>query len=140
MVARRFTLEQAHALIPWLSEIFSDQQSDVHELLVLKGRGPGAERVEALEGRIRSRVEAVTSLGIRVLRVDGMVEIPADQSGKPIMLQWRLGEDRIHRWRPAKAADLEFAPRRRPPSRFGSRAAPRLPSAVDGFEAAPTPD
>lgn len=109
MVGRTFTLEQAHALIPWLSEIFGDQQSDIFELLTWRGQGARSDYTERLERRIQARLRAVSALGLEVQRVDGVVDIPSVRDGHPVWLTWRLGDEAIHRWRPADGGETALA-------------------------------
>ncbi len=112
---RAFTVAQANALIPWLTEVFTAVRADVDELLALRvcarGRALAARadglrddsddaRVVELGRRIHLRVGEVAALGLQVRRVDGMVDIPSWQGGHPVFLCWQLGEDRIRHWHP----------------------------------------
>lgn len=130
---RTFTVAQANALIPWLTEVFTEVRADVDELLALRaqarhrramvagglGMDLGDERIDELERRIRHLVEEVGAFGLEVRRVDGMVDIPSWRGGDLVYLCWRLGEDRIRHWHPVHGG----WPDRRPlePEEVGAR-------------------
>lgn len=118
-----FTIAQAQALVPWLTQVFSGVKADVEELLSLRmasrrpargslapiherktGRAPGVRadgerRRVMLERRIRDRMEEVAAMGLEVRRVDGMVDIPSNRNGELGYLRWRLEDQAALRWR-----------------------------------------
>ncbi|MEL6187721.1 MAG: DUF2203 family protein [Myxococcota bacterium] len=124
-----FTVAQAHALVPWLTEIFSGVKADVEELLSLRmasrGRSRGSvprihrenaepalaaqadsdRRRAQLERRIRDRMEEVAAMGLEVRKVDGMVDIPSVRQGELGYLRWRLDDEGGLRWRCEPAAN-----------------------------------
>lgn len=107
-------MAQANALIPWLTEVFTEVRADVDELLALRARARdrrgmfaggldvdvGDDRIEELEREIHDLVQEVGVFGLEVRRVDGMVDIPTWRKGEFVFLCWRLGEDRIRHWHP----------------------------------------
>ena len=107
-------MAQANALIPWLTEVFTEVRADVDELLALRARARdrrgmaadgldvevGDDRIDELERRIRHLMEEVGAFGLEVRRVDGMVDIPSWRGRDLVYLCWRLGEDRVRHWHP----------------------------------------
>jgi hypothetical protein len=123
MMRRTFTLAQANALIPYLTDQFTETRRLAKELRALRldvqerdhtralqtgERTRTASslseetlrRIETLEAQIRSRVEETASLGIEVRRIDGLVDFPAWVEGQVAFLCWRFGEERICFWHP----------------------------------------
>lgn len=114
MRPRTWTVAQASALIPWLTEVFTAVRTDVDELLARRARaqdrrGMAAnglnvdvsdDRIQELERRIQDLVAEVGAFGLEVRRVDGMVDIPSWRKGELVYLCWRLGEPRITHWHP----------------------------------------
>jgi len=108
---RRFTLEEAEALLPDLRESLDRMREARQTLLrtadhvqeVVAGNGGGAgpkEYSEAAE-TLKADVERISELGIILRDVEsGLVDFPSEREGRDIYLCWRLGEDRIGFWHP----------------------------------------
>jgi hypothetical protein len=106
---RRFTVEEANALLPELSEALVRVREARQVLL------RGAERLSRtapLNGSasptpeyweatltLRRDVERITAMGI-VLRdaEGGLLDFPADRDGELVFLCWRLGEPSVAWW------------------------------------------
>jgi hypothetical protein len=106
---RTFTVEEANALLPELTESLSEIR---RARQVILARGEHLGRVAELNGggeigqelwdalsTLRREVEALTDRGI-VLRdpETGLVDFPAQVEGRPAFLCWRLGEERVGFW------------------------------------------
>lgn len=112
MHQRKYTLAQANALIPWLTEVFTETRRNFEELQSLRsanrsvdplGRPQGDEnhaRIRSLEAQIHARVQEVTDLGIEVRKIDGLADFPAWIDGELVFLCWCLGETEITHWHP----------------------------------------
>lgn len=122
---RTFSVAQANALVPWLTEQFGHTRRLAKELRSLRAglqervqpRAPGsaprarpvpadermAEQIGALESEIRSRIAEATAFGIEVRRIDGLCDFPAWIDGQVGFLCWRYGEPRIAFWHPSTA-------------------------------------
>jgi hypothetical protein len=120
---RRFTLNEANALIPQLQEYFTglgNLRNAAREVqgaltrLEHKGRSNGRnlapeiraaqQRLEALGGDTKSILAKISALGCEVKDVDqGLVDFPADRHGRTVYLCWKLGEDRIRYWHEVSA-------------------------------------
>ena len=111
MNERRFTLEEADAMLPELRERLArirqaretviDGTQRMGERIEQDGGGvEGSALYEA--GRIlRAEVEALNAAGV-VLRdsATGLVDFPSERDGAAIFLCWRDGEERVTFWHP----------------------------------------
>ena len=117
---RRFTVEEANAMLPELRRVLPDMQSAREVVLRagerIKGAAPrdgggseGREYWEAL-ATLRRETESLSATGIILRDVDsGLVDFPAERDGRPMFLCWRLGEAEVGYWHPV---DTGFSGRR----------------------------
>ena len=120
MQRRHFTLEEALALLPRLTELLTtlvtrrrEVQEAERELAAryqqrVRGNGHarGGEELAHLRAQIESGLQAikadiaaVQALGCEVKDLDqGLVDFPALREGREIYLCWRLGEPTIAWW------------------------------------------
>ena len=120
MQRRHFTLEEALALLPRLTELLTtlvtrrrEVQEAERELAAryqqrVRGNGHarGGEELARLQAQIESGLQAikadiaaVQALGCEVKDLDqGLVDFPALREGREIYLCWRLGEPTIAWW------------------------------------------
>lgn len=106
---RRFTVEEANAMLPDLRESLADMQEarqvmlrsgqKVRQAVAGNGGGPeGREYNEAVE-TLKSGVERLSEEGIILRDVEtGLVDFPATREGRLVLLCWRLGEDAVGFW------------------------------------------
>jgi len=114
-VEKRFSVEEANALLPWL-------RAQLEQLQRLKGeyenkwiqlqrlRRAVAQygtretdpffqqeaELDFLSIQARAILERIHQTGVLVKDIDwGVVDFPAMVNGKPVFLCWRLGEDRV---------------------------------------------
>jgi hypothetical protein len=108
---RRFSVEEANALLPGLIEALTEIQQ-VREIIVAGAEhirrsasmdGGGAVSQEYWDAlrTMRTRLEALAEHGI-ILRdaESGLVDFPSQREGRDVFLCWRLGEDRVGFWHP----------------------------------------
>lgn len=115
---RLFTVEEAEALIPELTEILRSLQDCSRELEAVrrdlttaartaKGNGHVAEpaargsrqRAEELVAEINRLHARILGLGCELKGIeDGLIDFPAERDGRTVYLCWRLGEPRIAWW------------------------------------------
>jgi hypothetical protein len=106
---RRFTPEEANALLPTLREalprvkearqVILDGGERIRRSASRNGGGRvGKEYMEALS-TLRREVEALAAEGI-VLRdpETGLVDFPSERDGREVFLCWRLGEGDVAFW------------------------------------------
>jgi hypothetical protein len=106
---RRFTPEEANALLPTLREalprvkearqVILDGGERIRRGASRNGGGQvGKEYMEALS-TLRREVEALAAEGI-VLRdpETGLVDFPSERDGREVFLCWRLGEGDVGFW------------------------------------------
>ena len=106
---REFTVEEANALLPELSEAL--QRVRAARQIVLEGAEHLA-RTAPLNGgtaatpryweatlTLRREVERISGMGI-VLRdaENGLLDFPSRRDGQPVFLCWRLGEPAVGWW------------------------------------------
>lgn len=117
---RVFTLEEATALLPQLTELL-EQLRDAHRELIdsapaeteriAAGNGSAAAASAAsnAEARYMSVLRDVDALGVVVRDPEsGLVDFAATRDDEPVYLCWRLGEAAIAHWHPR---DTGFAGR-----------------------------
>ena len=122
-MARIFTLDEANALLPRLSEIIGEMQAKqpalarLREELAAMGRtasGNGhlvgkelrdkQQRAEAIAGQLDELLAEVTSFGCELKGLDqGLIDFPAERDGRTVYLCWRLGEGTITHWHDIEA-------------------------------------
>ena len=118
MPQRRFSLEEAQALLPRLSTIMAEVQSlkrqhDVFQEKAaelgakMKGNGhlpdPGLQQaragLERTATEINERIQQVHELGCEVKDLDtGLLDFRSEREGREVYLCWQLGEERIAWW------------------------------------------
>ena len=130
MRQRHFTLEEALALLPQLTELLEALRTRRRELQALerrlteryehRARGNGQVRggeelarvqaeLEAGITQLNEQVAAVHALGVELKDVEqGLIDFPSLRDGEEIYLCWRLGEPTIAWWH---ALDTGFAGR-----------------------------
>jgi len=106
---RRFTVEEADAMLPDLRESLARMREarqvmlrtgeKVRESVAGNGGGPeGTEYSEAVR-TLKSAVERLSEEGIILRDVEsGLVDFPATLEGRLVFLCWRLGEDSVAHW------------------------------------------
>jgi len=106
---RRFTREEANAMLPelreWLARMREARQvmlrsgERVRASVAGNGGGPeGQEYTEAVR-TLRDGVERLSAEGIVLRDVEaGLVDFPAERAGRLVFLCWRLGEDDVAHW------------------------------------------
>lgn len=123
--AKRFSIEEANAMLPLVRSIASDigevfrsvtsRRSDLHRLLRKGSRTAGsvyeAEMAESRADlqeeydRIWHYREELESLGVYLRHPeDGLIEFPSTLDGREVYLCWQLGEEQIRYWREADPA------------------------------------
>ena len=120
--ARHYTVEQANAALPWVSERLTRIQEALGELL----SPAGARALELIDtdrgGGYPGRAAAGATLALLtaagelqavdvVLRdpASGLVDFPSLREGEEVYLCWRSGEERVDWWHTPEAG---FAGRR----------------------------
>jgi hypothetical protein len=120
MRQRHFTLEEALALLPRLTELLEALQAQSRERQELERRlaeryqhrvrGNGQVRggeeltraqaqLEAIMTELNEQVAAIAALGVEVKDPDqGLVDFPSLRDGREVYLCWRLGEPTIAWW------------------------------------------
>jgi hypothetical protein len=120
MEGRNFTVAEAEALLPQLTEMLTALQERWRVLQAKQGalatryqkrvRGNGhlvggeeltvaREEVRAELAALQQQMEAVEALGCELKDVEeGLIDFPAVREGREIYLCWRLGEPSIGWW------------------------------------------
>lgn len=123
MATRRFTVEEANALIPRLEMLMERLQRTV---LVVRSAVQDAEAAPEVRttgdvlrvrpelapyvSEIESLVAEIEKLGCEFKGIDlGLVDFPADIDGRTVLLCWQYGEKSVGFWHPT---DEGFAGRR----------------------------
>lgn len=117
-MARIFTLDEANALLPRLSEILAEMQAKqpalarLREELAAMGRtasgnghlagkelGEKRRQADAIAAQLDELLAEVTSFGCELKGLDeGLIDFPAERDGRTVYLCWRLGEETIAHW------------------------------------------
>ena len=117
-MARTFTLEQANALVPRLTQIVLEMQEKKPKLDALReelgemtetasGNGHLVEddmrtkraAAEQLVEGLNVFVGELNDMGVELKGVEeGLVDFPSEREGRTVYLCWRLGEERIEWW------------------------------------------
>jgi hypothetical protein len=108
---RHFTLAEANALIPRLSDLLTqlreakDELTDeeAHEALSeaapANGGGDHGRQVGVAFLEVRRLLETIEQSGLVLRDIDrGLVDFPALIDGREIYLCWELGEDEVGYW------------------------------------------
>lgn len=113
MEADQFTLDDANALIPWLSERFRKLNTLRQKYAALQNRiadfqiptnkftnaGELKMAAEQIDRQIRDGLESILDQGIIVRDVsNGLVDFPSERDGREIYLCWINGEAQIDYW------------------------------------------
>ena len=115
---RSFTLEEANALIPSLTELVTELHRDfellrdrqqafeaLEQRIKLVGGmaspriGDLREEIERLVQRLNDRVRSINALGCELKDIDmGLIDFPSIRDGREVYLCWKLGEPEIRYW------------------------------------------
>ena len=113
MEADQFTLSEANALIPWLSERFrtlnihrqeyNTIREQISNLQITSGDANGAARLKAvaeeLSRQTEEGVEEILDRGIIVRDVTlGLVDFPSLRDKRDIYLCWIVGDKQVNYW------------------------------------------
>ena len=129
MKPRQFTLEEANALLPRLSDLLLQIQESKarHDRLEeqaeeyahhVSSNGHVVERklnetrqeLAKAAAEVNSLIDRVNELGCEVKDIDeGLVDFPSEREGRDVYLCWKLGEPDIRWWHDLEAG---FAGRR----------------------------
>ena len=117
-MARMFSLDEANALIPRLTEVVREMQAKKPEVDSLReelgdmtetasGNGHLVEgdmrqkrsRAQILVERLNELLEELSGIGCELKGVEeGLVDFPTMREGRTVYLCWKLGEERIEFW------------------------------------------
>ncbi len=106
---RRFTLEEAEAMLPDLRSALARMQEArqtmlrtgerVKEAVAGNGGGETNREYQGAAEALKEEVERISGEGIILRDVEsGLVDFPSEREGRVVYLCWRLGEDRIGHW------------------------------------------
>lgn len=106
---RLFSVEHANRALPLLRRIVEDIVRENGEIARLQKRGEVFTRTppdEALRKEYNRRLETLRQLAEELADVGcelkdperGLVDFPALHEGRPILLCWQLGEERVAHW------------------------------------------
>jgi hypothetical protein len=115
-MSKTFTVSSANRMLPLVRRIASDAVRDYlrwqetvrqFEIASLKSSAdrPDAtaealqREAEQLARDIEGYIAEATELGVMVKGLDtGLVDFPAEIDGRPVLLCWQLGEDKVRYW------------------------------------------
>ncbi|MFT7581022.1 MAG: hypothetical protein ACI9MR_002696 [Myxococcota bacterium] len=123
--ARHYSVPDADALVPYLTETFAEIAEDRAQLSTLVDTladegldlleevavddvtdprfAPRFARVMTYQRQIRDRLQAVEALGAEVRDLDGRVEVASRYNGRDVYLCWELGDPAFDHWREVDA-------------------------------------
>ena len=113
-VARRFTAEEANALLPKVAPlveqlrdaqaVMEERQDDVTESIPTNGGGAVHREFLDASSRAADALRQLEDLGL-VIRdpSSGLVDFPAIRDGREVFLCWRLGEETVAWFHPPEA-------------------------------------
>jgi len=110
-VKKRYTVADANRTLPYVDSVVTELQERYH-VVQESGRrhnaldpSEGARRaalkdeVRAAADRIRACLDELQVLGIEMKDYEeGLVDFPAELEGRPILLCWKRGEEKIGYW------------------------------------------
>jgi hypothetical protein len=123
MTERFFTVEEANRLLPRLGAILErliavrQEMAARHRTLEalrahIRGNGATADgrrlatlrgELEAMARDLKQGIEEIEGYGCQIKDLDiGLIDFPTLREGEPVLLCWRLGEDRIGFWHRAE--------------------------------------
>jgi hypothetical protein len=117
---RRFTLEEANAMLPELRERL-ERIREARRVVIasaerittkapVNGGGPETEQHRQALAQLRADLERVAADGVLLRDPEsGLIDFLSDRDGEDVFLCWRLGEDDIGFWHPL---DTGFGGRR----------------------------
>jgi hypothetical protein len=123
MAARRFSLEEAEALLPRLTPILSRlrelklerdrlqlEMAQLEATVKSNGRPPAGGLKEARSGveqtarEMRGLIEEIGQMGCELKDTElGLVDFRWERDGREVYLCWKLGEDSIRWWHDLQA-------------------------------------
>lgn len=105
-MARSFTLDQANSALVFVKPILEDIQTAWHKLRVIKAKEKtDEEEIEKLMQKTEHYVEELQQVGCVLKDIQrGIVDFPSYFRNKPVLLCWRLGEERIEHWHPVNGS------------------------------------
>ncbi|HEX9375225.1 MAG TPA: DUF2203 domain-containing protein [Actinomycetota bacterium] len=106
---RRFTLEEAEAILPDLREALARMGEarqtilrtgeQVKEAVAGNGGGETNREYQGAAEVLKAEVERISGEGIVLRDVEsGLVDFPSERDGRMVYLCWRLGEDHVTHW------------------------------------------
>jgi hypothetical protein len=108
---RHFSVDEANALLPRLTDLLAKLQeardeltdSEAHELLAehgpTNGGGEAGTQVGVAFLEVRRLLGAIEEAGIVLRDIErGLVDFPAIVEGREVYLCWELGEDKVEYW------------------------------------------
>ena len=119
VASRKYSIEEANALLPWLTRTFTEIDDvrkslgplhvEVEQLgrrISTNGHGDidarireAGQRLEQGSGRIRDLFTSIVEKDIEIRDVEvGLVDFPGDHEGREVWLCWRLGETSVAHW------------------------------------------
>jgi hypothetical protein len=125
---RSFTVDEANRMLPLVRRIVSDAVRDywrwqdaVREFEVAALRSSPdqpdevAEELQRQATRLAEEIDGymteLKDLGVMFKGFDaGLVDFPAENEGRPILLCWQLGEDSVKYWHEAEAGFIGRQP------------------------------
>ena len=117
-MAKRFTLDEATALLPRLREILAAMRETKASVDRLQSELAGLSRaasgnghllvahmerkrqeVQSLTERLNASLEELIEMGCELKGVEeGLIDFPAEREGRTVYLCWKLGERSIDHW------------------------------------------
>jgi hypothetical protein len=114
-VRKLYTVAEANRTLPYVSAIVEEVR-ERYQVVRDRGREHNALppddarraelKVEVREAadRIRACLDELQALAVEIKDYDeGLVDFPAELEGRPILLCWRLGEERVGFWHEIEA-------------------------------------
>jgi len=110
-VKKRYTVAQANRTLPYVRSIVDEVQAR-YRVIQESGRRHNAldpkeearrtslkEEVREAADRIRACLDELQALGLEMKDYEeGLVDFPSELEGRPILLCWKLGEEKIGFW------------------------------------------
>jgi len=115
-VKKRYTVAEANRTLPYVRSIVDEVQGRYrivqesgrrHNALEAKEERKRAslkEEIREAADRIRACLDELQALGLEIKDYEqGLVDYPAELDGRPILLCWRQGEEKVGFWHEADA-------------------------------------